>query len=128
MNVVAEVADPDIRIIVRAAPPMTLHDDYCGRTDGNSPVIAVEGGVAAFFAHYEPRGHTLRRIGDAGLRFRQPAVPVVILDDPHPGTGKWIEAVWRDPDGPLHGWYDAEEAALRRPQAVCAAYRRADLG
>lgn len=111
MGVVAEVADRDVRVIVRTASPMTLHDDYCWRTDGNSPVIPVQDGVIAFFSHYEPRGHTVRRQGASGLDFRQPALPIVIFDDPQPWVGKWIEGVWRDPSGRLRGWYHAEEPA-----------------
>jgi hypothetical protein len=108
---VAEVADKDLRIVVRAASPLTLHDGHCWRTDGNSPVVLGKTGAVAFFSHYEPRGHTLRRVGTIELLFSQPALPVVIVDDPHPRVGKWIEAVWRDPTGGLRGWYHAEEPA-----------------
>lgn len=109
MVVVAEVADRDIRVIVRAARPLTLHDDHCWRTDGNSPIISDRDGVVLFFSHYEPRGHTLRRVGTTDLDFREPASPVVIVDDPQPSVGKWIEAVWREPSGRLRSWYHAEE-------------------
>jgi len=111
MRIVAQVADRSLRIVVRAAPPLTLHDGYCWRTDGNSPVVPGRTGVLAFFSHYVPRGHTLQRSGTTDLHFQRPAVPVVILDDPQPLVGKWIEAVWRDPEGRLRGWYHAEEPA-----------------
>lgn len=107
----ADVSDRHLRVVVRAAPPLTLQGDYCWRTDGNSPVIVDQSGAVAFFSHYEPRGHTLRRAGTADLRSRLPALPVVILDDPQPAVGKWIEAVWRDPSGRLRGWYHAEVPA-----------------
>jgi hypothetical protein len=113
-QVLAEVANQHLRITARAAAPLALQDDYCWRTDGNSPVVADGNGVLVFFSHYEPRGHTLRRAGTTDLRFRQPAVPVVILDDPQPSVGKWIEAVWREPTGRLRAWYHAEEPVCDR--------------
>jgi hypothetical protein len=110
-RILAEVANRHLRVVVRAAAPLTLQDDYCWRTDGNSPVISDQDGVVAFFSHYAPRGHTLRRVGTTDLCFREPARPVVILDDPQPWVGKWVEAVWREPSGRLRGWYHAEEPA-----------------
>jgi hypothetical protein len=37
---------------------------------------------------------------------------VRLIADPDPKVGKWIEAVWRAPDGRLFGWYHAEERVL----------------
>jgi hypothetical protein len=112
MSVVAEVCDGRVRARLRTAAPLKLHDDTYWRTDGNSPIIVDRSRVLSFFSSYEPRGHTLRRVGDRSLNFTLPSSPVRLVDDPAPHVGKWIEAVWRDPArGVLHGWYHAEEAA-----------------
>ncbi len=97
-----------MHVAFRAALPIALHDQTCWRTDGNSPVRIGRNGAVAFFSHYEPIGHTLRRIGRRDLTFDRPALPVKFCDDPEPGVGKWIEAVWQELDGPLHGWFHAE--------------------
>jgi hypothetical protein len=112
MNIVlAETANERIRITLRAAPAVTLHTGDFWRTDGNSPVLAEHGRLTVFFSGFEPRGHTLRRGGCRAQTFEGKSVPVRLIDDPDPQMGKWIEAVWRDPTGPLRGWYHAEEAA-----------------
>lgn len=105
----AEAANDHLRAVFRAAPPLTLHDRTCWRTDGNSPVRIGRRGVTVFFSCHEPIGHTLRRLGRRDLTFDQPPVPVTLCDDPDSRVGKWIEAIWQQPDGPLHGWYHAEE-------------------
>ena len=89
----------------------TLHDRACWRTDGNSPVRLTRDGATAFYSSYTPIGHTLRRRGHRDLRFEEPPVAVTLLDDPDPRVGKWIEAIWQEPDGPLHGWYHGEVLA-----------------
>lgn len=107
----AAVAGPDLRVAFRAALPLTLHDATCWRTDGNSPVRITSDGAVAFFSTYTPIGHTLRRRGRRDLVFDEPAVPITLRNDPDPTIGKWIEAIWQEPGGPLHGWYHAEEPA-----------------
>lgn len=110
-RILAEAGDEHLRVTFCGAPPLTLHDGSCWRTDGNSPVRVRRSGATAFFSSYLPLGHTLRRCGTAALRFDEPAVPVRLLGDPDPSVGKWIEAVWEAPDGVLHGWYHGEEPA-----------------
>jgi hypothetical protein len=107
----AEVSNEGGHVILRLAPPLTLHGDEIWRTDGNSPVMVDATAATAFFSHYEPRGRTFRRRGSASLRFERPSEPVQLIADPDPEVGKWIEAVWQAPDGRLHGWYHAEERA-----------------
>jgi hypothetical protein len=102
------VSGGGLRVRFRQAPPLTLHDDSCWRTDGNSPVRIGRDAAVAFFSRYDPMGHTLRRVGRPDLLFDAPPVPVKFLDDPEPGIGKWIEAVWQESGGPLHGWFHAE--------------------
>lgn len=109
--VVAEAGDANLHVAMRAASPTTLHDRACWRTDGNSPVRIAHDGATAFYSTYAPIGHTLRRRGRRDLRFDEPPVAVTLLDDPDPRVGKWIEAIWQDPDGALHGWYHGEELA-----------------
>lgn len=62
----------------------------------------------AFFSRYEPIGHTLRRVGRRDLTFDKPPLPVKFCDEPEPWVGKWIEAIWQEPGGALHGWFHAE--------------------
>ena len=110
---IAECGDDHAHVVFRAAPPLELHHEPLWRTDGNSPVQVGNGGATAFYSTYEPRGRTFRRLGTCGLEFRQPPIPVRLLDDPDPSVGKWIEAVWCDvPSGTLHGWYHAEEPVV----------------
>jgi hypothetical protein len=109
--VLAEAANAHLRVAFRAASPLTLHDRTCWRTDGNSPVRIDGGGATVFFSSYLPIGHTLRRRGSSDLRFDDPAVRVRLDDDPDPRIGKWIEAIWREGNGVLHGWYHGEEPA-----------------
>ena len=108
---IAEVGNACLHVTLRAASPLTLHDRTCWRTDGNSPVRITRDGATAFFSSYTPIGHTLRRRGRCDLRFDEPPVPVKLHDDPDPRVGKWIEAIWQEPGGPLHGWYHGEELA-----------------
>lgn len=68
-------------------------------------------GAIVYFSHYVPIGHTYRRRGSRGLDFDQPAAPVRFADDPSPGVGKWLEAVWARPAGGYLGLYHAEELA-----------------
>ena len=108
---IAEIADDRVHVRLRAAPPVTLHGDACWRTDGNSPVRTTADGVTVYFSDYLPRGHTLRRQGRHGFQFDQAAAPITLTDDPDPLVGKWIEAVWKGPEGLLRGWYHGEEPA-----------------
>jgi hypothetical protein len=110
-DVLAEACDGHIRVTLRAAPPLELHGEDIWRTDGNSPAMVSRDAITVFFSHYEPRGHTYRRRASRTFRFAERATPVRIVNDPDPGVGKWIEAVWRDPEGRLYGWYHAEEIA-----------------
>ena len=96
---------------ILSAPRLMLHDGSFQRSDCNSPVHMHQGRLIAFVSHYQPIGHSYRRIGDSGLRFSTPLQPVRILDDPEPGMGKWIESTWRDMSGRLYGWYHAEALA-----------------
>lgn len=101
---------------IRPAPRLTLHGPTAdgtvlARTDCNSPVRREAGMALCFVSHYSPRGQTWRRAAadpfDTAVRLEK----VRLLDDPAPDIGKWIEAVWRAPDGRLFGWYHAEEPA-----------------
>lgn len=105
----AEIAIPQGRIALHAAPPITLHGDIAWRADGNSPALMRTDSAVVFVSAYEPRGHTFRRQGP--LDSLGQARPVIIRNDPDPTVGKWIEAVWPAPDGRLFGWYHAEERA-----------------
>ena len=100
-----------MRVEWRPAPPVRLHAPPVFRADCNTPVLGEDGRLLAFPAHFRPIGHSLRRAGAAPFAFPGPPVPVVIVDDPDPGVGKWIESVWRAPDGALYGWYHAERPA-----------------
>jgi len=102
------VSGGGLSVRFRPAAPLTLHGRTCWRTDGNSPVRIGRDAAVAFFSRYDPMGHTLRRVGRPDLQFDAPPVPVKILDDPEPGVGKWIEAIWQAPGGTLYGWFHAE--------------------
>jgi hypothetical protein len=108
--ILAEATNEHVHVTLRAATSLTLHDKRRWRSDGNSPVRVEHDGVTAYFSDYLPRGHTFRRRTDHGLRFEDKPVPIRLIDDPDPQAGKWLEAVWKDPAGPLRGWYHAEEA------------------
>ena len=110
-TLLAEAGDAHLHVAFRAAAPLTLHDASRWRTDGNSPVRLRRDGATVFFSGYQPIGHTLRRRGSRDLRFDETPVPVRLIGDPEPQVGKWIEAIWQEPDGPLHGWYHGEELA-----------------
>lgn len=115
MAVVAEVCSDRLLVRLRDASPTKLHDDAYWRTDGNSPVIVNESRALAFFSHYLPIGHTLRRVSTPGYEFTQASTPIRLENDPAPSVGKWIEGIWRDPaSGKLHGWYHAEEPTAQR--------------
>jgi len=100
-----------IGVVLRPAPAITLHSGEFWRTDGNSPVLAESGGVTVYFSVYQARGHTLRRRSVLARTLEGISHPIRLIDVPDPEVGKWIEAVWRDPAGPLWGWYHAEEPA-----------------
>lgn len=104
----ARVGNGDLQVAFRFAPPITLHDQTCWRTDGNSPVRITQDSAVAYFSWYEPVGHTLWRVGRRDLTFDQSPVAVKIYDDPEPLVGKWIEAIWQAPGGPMHGWFHGE--------------------
>ncbi len=101
----------DLHVAFRPAPPITLHDGSCWRTDGNSPVRVTRDSATVFFSRYEPIGHTLRRVGRRDFTFDEPSIPVGFCNDPEPRVGKWIEAIWQEPAGPLHGWFHGEAPA-----------------
>lgn len=105
---IAAVGNGDLHVCFRAAPPMTLHGRTCWRTDGNSPVRIGQESAVVFFSRYDPVGHTLRGVGRRDLVFDETPVAVTFCDDPEPGIGKWIEAIWQEPGGPLRGWFHAE--------------------
>lgn len=45
------------------------------------------------------------------MTFDQPPIAVTFHDDPEPWVGKWIEAIWLEPGGPLQGWFHGEVPA-----------------
>lgn len=102
-------ADADIGVVLLPAAPLLLHAPPLRRTDSNSPVLRRGGRTLAFVSHYQPRGHTYRRTGENTLWPGGALDPVQLIDDPTPEVGKWIQSVWRAPDGRLFGWYHAEE-------------------
>lgn len=111
-TVVAEAGNEHMHVTLRTSAPLALHDlGTCWRTDGNSAVRVTGDGATVFFSNYEPIGHTFRRRGTRCLHFEEKPVRIRLIDDPDPTVGKWIEAVWLDPGGLLHGWYHAEEVA-----------------
>ncbi|HEU0071521.1 MAG TPA: hypothetical protein VFS04_09515 [Alphaproteobacteria bacterium] len=106
-------AQAAVRVELTPADPVILHGAAFERSDANSP-LRVEGDrTLLFVSHYQPIGHTYRRIGGPGLRFAAPLERVTLLDDPQPEIGKWIESVWRDPAGRLYGWYHAEDVFFK---------------
>jgi hypothetical protein len=113
------------------AEPIKLHAPPLRRTDSNSPVLRAGGRTLAFVSHYLPRGHTLRWSGVQPWPDGGPDgawEPVRFLDDPAPEMGKWIQSVWRAPDGALYGWYHAEEWLGRLFLPHIGAARSADDG
>lgn len=114
-DIVAEAANPFVRVRLQRAAPVTLHGEVSWRADGNCPFRVTPRGATALFSVYEPIGRTYRREMTADVRFAGEAVPVRLLDDRDPQTGKWIEAMWAAPDGTLRGWYHAEERAPCNP-------------
>ena len=111
VRVLAEAGNEHLHVAIREAPPLTLHGRTCWRTDGNSPVRINHDHATVYFSSYQPIGHTLRRRGARDLSFVEHPVPVRLSDDPDPRVGKWFEAIWQAPGGPLRGWYHAEEPA-----------------
>ncbi len=105
------VEHSDVGVEFRAAPPLLLHPPEIRRTDSNSPLLRRGGNSLCFVSHYLPRGHTLRALEGDGMWPSRRYEPVRILADPEPGVGKWIESVWRSPDGSLYAWYQGEELA-----------------
>ncbi|SEP32611.1 hypothetical protein SAMN02990966_05101 [Rhodospirillales bacterium URHD0017] len=116
MAYVAETANDALHVGFRAASPITLHGRTCWRTDGNSPVRIERGSAVAFFSRYEPVAQTLRRVGRRDLTFDLPPIAVTFRDDPEPRVGKWIEAIWQEPGGPLHGWFHGEAPVCGAPK------------
>lgn len=102
-------AHSDIGFELVPAAPLLLHAPPLRRTDANSPLLRRGGNTLAFMSHYQPIGHSYRRTGEQVLWPGGPLEPVKLLGDPTSGMGKWIESVWRAPDGNLFGWYHAEE-------------------
>lgn len=91
------------------AAPVRLHPLSMARTDANSPVLRGGRGLLVFLSHYLPVGRSFRRTAEDGeLRALGPMRPIRFIDDDTPGDGKWLEAIWPDPDGNLYGWYHAE--------------------
>ncbi|MGE0719148.1 MAG: hypothetical protein AB7P02_27135, partial [Alphaproteobacteria bacterium] len=109
-RLVASIPGPGVAVRMRPASPIRLHAPPAYRADCNCPILVEPGGTTVFFAHFVPIGHSYRRSGPS-LDELGPAAPIRILDDPDPGLGKWIESVWRAPDGALFGWYHAEAVA-----------------
>lgn len=103
----------EIRVDLVPADPIILHGDAFERSDANSPLLIEGGRSLLFVSHYQPIGHTYRRLGGPGLRFTAPLARVTLIDDPQPEIGKWIESVWRDPAGRLYGWYHAEDVFFK---------------
>jgi hypothetical protein len=104
-----------VRVELVPARPLKLHAPPLRRTDSNSPLLRRDGTALAFVSHYLPRGHTLR-CASTGFWPDGRFDPVRFLDDPAPAVGKWLQSVWRAPDGSLFGWYHAEETvACARP-------------
>lgn len=65
------------------APPLRLYGAELARSDGNSPVLREHGRTLVFLSHYQPIGHSYRRLGGAaGFADWSDAQPVRILDDP----------------------------------------------
>lgn len=104
------------------AAPLLLHAGRAWRADGNSPLLIEPRGATLLFSDYEPYGHTLRRQTGlkkpANLENLGPPQPIRYRNDPAPQVGKWIEALWRAPDGRLFGWFHAEEPAPHSPLFV----------
>ena len=103
---------PAFLAALHEAPLLLLHPPHMPRCDSNSPVIHdAEGRIMAFVSHHKPIGHSYRRTGRGGLSSLGPPEQVRLLQDASPLVGKWIEAVWQDPDGRLFGWLHAEVPA-----------------
>ncbi len=92
----------------RSAPPLLLHPSSQRRTDSNSPLLRRAGETLTFVSHYLPIGHTMR-CSTRGSWPDGSFAPIAYVDDPAPAVGKWIQSVWRAPDGGLFAWYHAEE-------------------
>jgi len=99
----------EIGVKIVPAEPLLLHPPSLRRTDSNSPLLRRAGRTLCFVSHYLPRGHTLRSLEAGALWPQGRFEPVRLLDDATPEVGKWIQSVWRAPDGALFGWYHAEE-------------------
>jgi hypothetical protein len=113
-------ASAALRVEIDPAPPVCLYADRQARSDSNTAVVRVGGRAYAFPSHWDPIGHSVRRVTDFRLAFADRGQKVVITDDRDPTIGKWLESVWVDPSGRLYGWYHAEvpapcEADLRIP-------------
>lgn len=96
---------------ITPAPPLRLNGPDLPRTDANSPVLREPDRTLAFISHYEPIGHSFRRLGGPAGFDWQAAQAVRLIDDPDPAVGKWIESVVRLGEGQLLGWYHGETIA-----------------
>lgn len=96
---------------ITPAPPLRLYGPDLPRSDANSPVLREPDRTLAFMSYYEPIGHSYRRLGGASGFDWGPAQRVLLVDDPDPVVGKWIESVVRLGEGQLLGWYHGETVA-----------------
>ena len=102
---------PGLRIQIDPAPPVCLYPGQQARSDSNTAVVRIGGRALAFPSHWDPIGHTDRRVTDNRLAFSDRGTRVTIVNDRDPSVGKWIESVWQAPSGRLYGWYHAEAVA-----------------
>jgi len=73
-----------IRVDLVPAPPIRLHAGGFVRVDANSPAHHHGGRFYLFFSHYQPIGHSYRRVG-ADLATLGPPEPVRLIGDDTPG-------------------------------------------
>jgi len=107
-SISSDSAALSFRARLRPASFMRLHDDTVEWADSNSPFLRTDGNSLAFVSSFQPMGHAYRRKGGRDIRSLGPMEAVQLRDDPMPGNGKWIEAVWSAGNNRLYGWYHAE--------------------
>jgi hypothetical protein len=73
--------------------------------DGNSPGVWVDGELRVFTSTGQP----MLMSGPSILELSFTDLPIVTPADHYP---LWIEAVWRDDDGTIYGWYHHERGGL----------------